>query len=241
MDSKILELININKTFKSDLLRPNHQALSDVSCSFLKNHAVAVLGHNGAGKTTTLRTILGLLKPDSGQVLFEGRPMVHEDRRNIGYMPEMNKLPVELRSEELLYFHLNLYKPRLSRAEKRELVLEKLESVGLLKRHRKAKIHQLSKGLGRRLAWAMASIHDPSLIILDEPFTGMDPLGRRDLQDWVLKSVEASRSLIMTTHDITTAKRLCPHLLIFRQGKVVYEGSSDISEAEILSYFEETL
>lgn len=237
MKTPILELSKLNKTFTQDLFKPKRQVLFDVNCKFEKGIACAILGHNGAGKTTTLRTVLGLLKPDSGTVQFEGHPITNEDRRNIGYMPETNKLPAELRAEELLYFHLNLYKPTLSSREKKELVEIHLSQVGLLKSHRKTKIGSLSKGLGRRLAWAMASIHEPTLLILDEPFTGMDPLGRKELSLWIEQATQKGSSIIMTTHDLKSAQTLCSEMIIFREGRIVYEGSTNLPEDQVLNFF----
>lgn len=234
---KILELVKVNKTFHHDLLKPKHPAVCDVSCSFETQTATAILGHNGAGKTTTIRTVLGLISEDSGQILFKGHPIRIEDRRSIGYMPETNKLPGDLRPDELLYFHLNLYQPKISRKEKKERVEEKLSEVGLLKNHRHKKIKFLSKGLGRRLAWAMSSIHDPELLILDEPFNGMDPLGRKELAKWIEKKVEKGRSVIITTHELEAAAKLCSRFVIFREGKIVYDGPSSIPEEQVLSYF----
>lgn len=241
MSTPVLELIKLNKTFKSDLLKQKHKALSDVSCVFPEGTATAIIGHNGAGKTTTLRTILGLLRLDSGEVLFKGNPITTENRRQIGYMPETNKLPGELRCDELLFFHLNLYKPQLTRKEKWALVEEKLQSVGLRNSHKHSKISLLSKGLGRRLAWAMASIHNPNLLILDEPFTGMDPLGRRELSEWILSSVKSGNSIIMTTHDLKSAVELCSKLVIFRSGQIVYQGDIHLPEDQIMKYFASTL
>lgn len=237
MKTPILELSKLNKTFKQDLLKPKHRALIDVSCSFEEGKSCAILGHNGAGKTTTLRTVLGLLHPDSGQVLFRGHPITNEDRRQIGYMPETNKLPGELRAEELLYFHLNLYKPKLSSKEKKELVEKNLSHVGLLKSHSQSKISLLSKGLGRRLAWAMASIHEPNLLILDEPFTGMDPLGRKELSLWINAAIKKGSSVIMTTHDLVSAQTLCTKMVIFREGRIVYDGPSSLPEDQVLNFF----
>jgi ABC-2 type transport system ATP-binding protein len=237
MSKSVLEIVNLNKTFRQDLLKPRNRALIEVSCSFAKGTANAILGHNGAGKTTTLRTVLGLLKPDSGQVLFNGHEIKTEDRRQIGYMPETNKLPGELHAEELLYFHLNLYKPQLLHREKMDLVEKKLQHVGLLKKHRHKRISFLSKGLGRRLAWAMASIHEPTLLILDEPFTGMDPLGSRELNQWIKTSIKNGITIIMTTHDLESARNLWSKFVIFREGRVVYQGDSKLEEEPLMSFF----
>ena len=212
MGSLILELRNVRKEFHQDLLKPRTTVLKDVSCGFERGIATAILGHNGAGKTTSLRILLGLMKADTGEILFEGRSMLSEDRRRIGYMPETNKLPSELRAEELLYFHLNLYKPELNTKTKKLLVDERLNAVGIVARHRSKKIAFLSKGLGRRLAWAMANIHDPDVLVLDEPFSGLDPLGRQDLGGWIKESLHKGKSVIMTTHDIDSARRLCSRL-----------------------------
>ncbi len=236
MSVPILELVKVNKTFSQDLLKPRHKALIDVSCSFEQGTAIAILGHNGAGKTTSLRTILGLIKPDSGQILFEGHPIKDEDRRQIGYMPETNKLAGELKVWELLYFHLNLYKPELDKKEKMSLVESHLESVGLIKK-KDAKIRMLSKGLGRRLAWAMASIHEPKVLILDEPYTGMDPLGRMELSSWIQNSLKKGISILMTTHDLKSASSLCSKMIVFREGRIIYQGTPQLAEDKIMSFF----
>jgi ABC-2 type transport system ATP-binding protein len=174
----ILEFQNVSKTFSQDLFSKPKKALINASFSFENSTGTALLGHNGAGKTTCIRIMLGLLNKDEGKVLFKNKTIAREDRGFIGYMPETNKLPNELRVHELLDSSLTIYRPDLKNHEKRILVLQKLEQVGLAKKFYNTKIKHLSKGLGRRLAWALATIHSPQLLILDEPFSGMDPLAQ---------------------------------------------------------------
>ncbi len=237
MDAPLVEFKHLYKQVRNDLFKSPTMILKDVSCAFEKGIATAVLGHNGAGKTSSLRILLGLLKADSGQVLFDGRSIKREDRRRIGYMPETNKLPMELRVEEMLYYHLNLYQPELSAKQKKERIVEQLTTVGISDKHRSKRIAFLSKGLGRRLAWAMANVHDPELLVLDEPFSGLDPLGREELAGWIANSLQKKKSVIMTTHELTSARKLCERFVIFREGSVVYQGPSSIADDRVLEYF----
>lgn len=231
----IVELVNVSKTFKRDIFTPAFQALNDITCSFAEGVATAVIGHNGAGKTTTLRLILGLLNPDQGQVLYQGHTMTAEDRRRIGYMPETNKLPGELRVHELLSLQLSLYKPSLKTQNRHGLIDKKLSEIGLHK-FAKTRVDALSKGLGRRLAWALASIHDPKLLILDEPLSGLDPLGRHEFCHWLETYIHNGCSVLMSTHDLESARKLCSQFVIFRQAKIVHQGPPP-SEDRLLSFF----
>ncbi|MBI2602588.1 MAG: ABC transporter ATP-binding protein [Deltaproteobacteria bacterium] len=232
-----IELHDINKTFRNDIFTHPEKALEQVNCSFKAGRATALLGHNGAGKTTSMRLILGLLKQDSGTILIDGTPMRREDRRRIGYMPETSKLPPDLCAEELLRFQLNLFKAPSSRQEERTTVGTTWEQIGLSSQHRLKKIRHLSKGMGRRLSWGLAIIHNPDLLILDEPFTGLDPLGRQDLSKWISDWVTKGGSVIMSTHELDLARRLCDDFVVLRTGRVAYSGDSKISDDRLLSFF----
>lgn len=232
-----LELRNISKTFRDDIFTRPEKALEAVTCSFRTGIATAVLGHNGAGKTTSMRLMLGLLNQDDGEILFDGAPMRREARGRIGYMPETSKLPLELCAEELLNFHLNLYKPRLSLQERRTVTGASLDLVGLSSQYRQKKIRKLSKGLGRRLSWALATVHAPELLILDEPFTGLDPLGRLDLCRWLSEWVSKGGSVIMSTHELDMARRLCEDFVVLREGRVVYAGDARIADDRLMGFF----
>ena len=169
----IISIKNISKTYEKKFLE-KESSLLDVSCEFPKGMCTALLGHNGAGKTSTIKIILGLLKADTGDVLFNKKKMTRQMRDNIGYMPETNKLPLELTAIEILRVQASLV---IKDKDIRAHVEQKLYEVGLSE-HRNLQISKMSKGMGRRLAWALANVGDPEVLILDEPFEGLDPIGR---------------------------------------------------------------
>lgn len=223
---KVLELQSVQKVFKNDILKKNQHVLNNVSLAFYQNCTNALIGHNGAGKTTTIRVILGLIKPDSGKVLFHGRAMEQADKSKIGYMPETNRLPQALTPEELLRFQVQRYGIHWSNGV-RSTIEEDLRKVGLWE-HRKKLIGKLSKGMGRRLAWVQSIIHRPEMLILDEPLSGLDPLGRRDMRQWIIDFRRDGKTLIFCVHDLKLVSDLADHIIIMRNGKVAY--SSDMDE-----------
>ena len=223
-DTPQLELRNIHKVFKSDLLKKSQTAVSDLSCHFPKGACTGLMGHNGAGKTTSIRMIFGLLKPDKGEVLFEGRAIKRHDRSQIGYMPEVNKLPLNLTCEELLHYQLKLIQPQsLKTRVYKQRVTEKLKEVELWS-HRSKRIGQLSKGMGRRLAWAQATIHQPKLLVLDEPFSGLDPLGRQLMSRLINSYRKEGQTIILCTHELWSVNEVCDHLHILHQGRLVFSS-----------------
>jgi ABC-2 type transport system ATP-binding protein len=217
----ILELRQLTKIYSSDLFKKPHTALNDVSCRFPRGRCTGLLGHNGAGKTTTIRMIFGLVKASKGSILFDGQPIEAHTKLRMGYMPEVNKLPVNLTCREVLDHHLAIFIPSLSRNEHKERVDQALEQVGLSQVAQK-RIKNLSKGMGRRLAWAQATIHQPDLVILDEPFSGLDPVAITDLLHWIKLYKKSGKSLILCTHDLWTVRELCDEVHIFRKGELVY-------------------
>jgi len=218
--STILELKNLHKVFNHDLFQKKTIAVNDVSCDFLTGKCTGLLGHNGAGKTTAIKMILGLIKPTKGKVIFDGKPLTITRKSKIGYMPEVNRLPANLSCEEVLEFHLRIY-TKLGHKQRRDLIQSSLEQVSLDKVKRK-KIKELSKGMARRLAWAQATIHSPTLVILDEPFSGLDPVARHDLLNWIKAYKAAGNTLILCTHELWTVRELCDEVHIFKNGQLAY-------------------
>jgi ABC-type multidrug transport system ATPase subunit len=225
----ILELVGITKSYQGDLSFKKRRVVDNLNLKFAANSCTALMGHNGAGKTSTIKMILGLVYPDHGKVIFRGQPLRIKDKAQIGYMPETNKLPLNFTCEELLTNQLKLYRPAgIKSSQIKKLVHERLDEVGLLQR-RASRIKHLSKGMGRRLAWAQAIIHNPSLVILDEPFQGLDPQGRHDLSQWIGQKKAEGKSLIISTHDFSTVFDLCDHIYIMKGGKLVFSTYNDTS------------
>lgn len=217
-----LVINGLSKIFNHDLLKKKQIALDSLNCEFPGGRCTGLLGHNGAGKTTTIRIILGLIRPDAGSVTFEGAPITLAVRRRLGYMPEINKLNGSLTPAEVLDFHLGLMNPEgaRTRQERRTTVGRLLEEVGL-KGHAKKRIGKLSKGMARRVAWALAVSHKPHLLILDEPSSGLDPLGRRDMMRWIQGEKERGTTIVLCTHELSQVKMLCDELHLLRAGKLV--------------------
>ncbi len=227
----VLELRDVHKTFKNDVFKKQKKVISGLTCQFRKGLCTGLLGHNGAGKTTTIRLILGLIRPDRGEILANGAHLSTRDRRHIGYMPEVNKLPAGLTPREILTYQLRLF----SRAELpaktiRELVNQKLIEVGL-GAHGNIRVSRLSKGLGRRLGWAQATIHEPSLVILDEPFSGLDPLGRQSMHEWILNLKQKGTSIVLCTHELMNTETLCDDFVVLQRGHLVYRHEHGLADA----------
>lgn len=218
----LLSIRGVEKTFKNDLFKPPVQSLKGIDLDFPEGVCTGLVGHNGAGKTTTIRMILGLIKPDRGSILYRGQPISHNRRATIGYMAESARFPGSLTAEEILETQLALHN-HPSSSSRSTTVSEKLASVGLGS-HGKRKLRDFSKGMMQRLAWAHATIHSPDLLILDEPFTGLDPLGRITMKNWILTEKKRGISVLLCTHELPQIMSLCDHIHILRHGKLVYSS-----------------
>jgi ABC-2 type transport system ATP-binding protein len=230
--STVLELRSISKVFKNDLLKAEQVVIDRLSLTFCAGRCTGLLGHNGAGKTTTMRMILGLIRPDTGQILYSGRPLVREDKYKIGYMPETNRLPRALTPLEILSQQIRIYAPgKLQKTLVKKLAEDQLDKVGL-KSHSEKRVRYLSKGMCRRLAFALATIHSPKVLILDEPFSGLDPLGRRKMLNWIEEEKDKGVSIILCTHELLQIQSLCDEFHILNQGQLVLSTSEPTSEVQ---------
>jgi len=223
MSERILEIRNLYKVYDNEVFKKKVFAVDDLNADFQTAQVSAILGHNGAGKTTTMRMILGLVRPNRGSILFRDRPISYRDRQIIGYMPEINRLPQLLTPEEVLKWHISCYpNVRSSKA----FIDECLDRAGLTM-HKKKKIKDLSKGLGRRVAWTLATSHDPELLILDEPLSGLDPVGRNQFSEWISEFKMSKKSIILCIHELDLVTKLCDQVYMIKQGKIIYDSKLD--------------
>lgn len=229
----LLELQDIGKTFRSDLFKPAHTAVDKLNLVLHPGSVTGLLGPNGAGKTTTIRIILGLVKADHGRILFRGQAMRTGARRSIGYMPEVSKLPGALNAYEVLKQQLLLTRsmPK-SRRQGQQLLEDKIQAVGLGK-HGKKPIRLLSKGLARRVAWAQATIHNPDLLILDEPASGLDPLARDLMLRWISEEQQRGAGILLCTHELAQVRALCQEIIILNQGRVAFDSRKVAADASL--------
>lgn len=231
-EKPILECINLSKDAQKPFSPKKFRIINKLSFSLSKGSMNVILGHNGAGKSTLLKSIMGFNIPSEGSILFNGQTMSTQDRANIGYMPESDTLPTKLTPFESLYFQADLYNHKYSL----DKVTEILDKVGL-KKHQKKLNRNLSKGMGRRLAWALASHHKPALLILDEPYSGLDPIGRIDMTKWIRELHEGGTSVLICTHELDLIPDYTDHLYILNQGKIVFETPKPIPDRDVMLKF----
>jgi ABC-2 type transport system ATP-binding protein len=224
----ILEIKNVEFTYKGK--NPIH-ALKGVSIEIKKGGIYSLLGPNGAGKTTLVNNILGFLKPDKGEIVFKGKKLDPSDRNlisEIGFEPQENILWGTLKVKEHLELMGNLYEiERRTLKERIEFLLDSLK----LKEKKNELVKKLSGGMKRRLQLAMAFLNSPSLLILDEPSSGLDPQSRRFLWDFLKKEKEKGKTILLTTHLMEEAQRVSDRIGIIDEGVLIEEGSvSEILE-----------
>ncbi len=213
-DSLMIEVANLTKRYAGVV------ALSDISFSVARGEVVGLLGPNGAGKSTTMRILAGYLPASSGTVRIAGRDVFRQSkevRRRIGYMPENNPLHHDLRVREYLKFRARL--KGLRRKSSRERVDVVMEQCGLTHVSRRI-IGQLSKGYRQRVGLADALVHEPELIILDEPTIGLDPNQIRSVRQ-LIKSLSPAHTVLISTHILPEAEMTCNRMVIMYEGKIL--------------------
>lgn len=218
-----LLLENISKSYGGKF------AVRDVSFTVNPGEIIGFLGPNGAGKTTTLRMALGLIKPDSGTVsLFGQAPGAHAFGR-IGFLPEERGLYKKQTARESIAHMARLNGMRGKAAFK--LADELLEKYGLGEAKRK-KNKDMSKGMAQKVQLLAAIAHDPEFYILDEPFSGLDPVNQQNLENMVREIAERGRTIIFSTHVMEHAERLCDRIILMSGGEKVFDGSTEAALAK---------
>jgi ABC-2 type transport system ATP-binding protein len=195
--------------------------LDDVDLEVPAGQVVGLLGPNGAGKTTLMRILFGVLTPDAGTIEWEGRAAVEADRRRWGYMPQERGLYRDMRAGDLLTWIARLH--GLDRRTGRQRADDLLERLGLGDRARD-KISTLSGGMAQRIQLAAAMVHQPSLLVLDEPFAGLDPVAVAFLSDVIVDHVRAGRHLLFSSHQLDLVEDLCETVTMIDKGRVVLQG-----------------
>ena len=202
----------------------NQKAVDNISFEVRTGEIVGFLGPNGAGKTTTMRMITQYLSPDSGQIMIGGKQTSrHNMRGSIGYLPEHNPLYEDMPVIDYLEFCGQLQGIPKSQLDQR--VREMVVMCGLNEEKHK-KIGELSKGFRQRVGLAQAMIHDPAILILDEPTTGLDPNQRVEIRD-LIKRLGRHKSVILSTHILPEVEATCDRILIINRGKIVANGTPE--------------
>jgi ABC-2 type transport system ATP-binding protein len=212
-------VLNIEKLSKSYGTR---QVLQDLTLHIQPGEIYGLLGPNGAGKTTTINIICNLLSADSGIIQIHGKPVSNTTKLLVGVAPQENLLYKTLSCEENLNFYARIY--GLKTPERRQQVETSLAAVNLLDRA-KSPIETLSGGMQRRMNIAVALVHQPKLLILDEPTTGLDIEARYEIWDLIRRLKSQGMTILLTTHLLDEAERLCQRIGILKGGQIVAEGS----------------
>jgi len=213
----ILELESIHKSFKRGFLGKRFDVLTGVDVGVHQGEVFGLLGHNGSGKTTTMRIILGLTRPDSGSIRVFGDGVHRDARSRIGYLSDELGLYPYLNADETLQLTGRLF--RLSRTDTRRRAQEMLEIVGLRERYHEP-TRNYSKGMRQRLGIAVALMNNPELLILDEPYTGLDPIGRRQLRELLLSLKDQGKTIIMSSHIVPDVEAVCDRVGILSEGRI---------------------
>ena len=199
------------------------EALKGVSLRVEKGQIYGLLGQNGAGKTTLIKILLGIVSKTEGDAALLGHPAGDAAaRRRVGYLPEDHQFPGYHTGHSLMDFYGTLY--GVPAADRRRKIPETLELVGIAGRMH-SKIRTYSKGMKQRLGIAQALLHDPDLIVLDEPTDGVDPLGRREIRELMTRLKEKGHTIFLNSHLLGEVELICDRVAILQQGRLVREGT----------------
>ena len=230
-----VELRNLQKTFKTWQwlkvagvplpwrYRTRVEAVRGIDLEVKRGEIFGFLGPNGAGKTTTIKMLMGLIKPTGGEMRVYGRsPDELNTRARIGYLPEHPYFYDYLKAWEILDFYGRLF--RIPKKLRRERIDELLELVGI-SHARNRKLREFSKGMLQRTGIASALINDPDLVVLDEPFSGLDPIGRKEMRDIVVSLGDRGRTVFFSSHILSDAELICDKVAIIDRGVLKAKGS----------------
>lgn len=209
-----IELKNITKTFN------NFTAVNNLSLIVPEGSIYGFIGPNGSGKTTTIRMIMNIFYPDCGSIEIFGEKHEGSSHLNIGYLPEERGLYKKMKVKELLMFYGKLRRASDIKS-KVDYWLNKLE----LSEWSDKKIETLSKGMSQKIQFITSIIHEPNIIILDEPFSGLDPVNADLIKDVVLELKSKGKTIIFSTHDMGTAERMCDYIFMIYKGEKVLDGT----------------
>jgi len=214
------EVGNVTKAYGSK------RVVDDVSFYVAQGEIFGLIGPNGAGKTTTIRMMMDIIKPDSGDIHILGEKLREDTKNHIGYLPEERGLYKKLTVLDTLTYLAALKGDRVANSRIEEL----LRRVGMLP-HKNKKIEELSRGMGQLIQFLTTIIHDPQLIILDEPFAGLDPVNTELLKEIVLDLRKQGKAVILSTHQMNQVEELCDRILMIDHGRsVLYGKLADIKK-----------
>ncbi len=212
---KIIEVSQVNKSFQ------NVKVVNDVSFEINQGEIMGLVGPNGAGKTTTIRMLMDIIKPDTGIIKLFGEPINAATKDKIGYLPEERGLYKKQSVADSLIYLSSLKSLTKKRAEERAEQLLKRVNMYV---HRNKKTDELSHGMGQLVQFVATILHDPELIVLDEPFIALDPVNTQLLKDFIVELKNQKKTVILSTHMMNQVEELCDRILMINKGRVVLYG-----------------
>jgi ABC-2 type transport system ATP-binding protein len=219
---KVVSIDGLIKDIRGGFGLRAKRVLNGVTFAVEEGEIFAFVGPNGAGKTTTLKVLLGLIRADGGRASVLGHDVREtEFRRHVGFLPEAPYFYDYLTGREMLHFYARVC--GVAKARRDERVDTLLDWVGLT-RAADARLRTYSKGMLQRIGIAQALVHDPQVVFLDEPMSGLDPIGRKEIRDLILRLHAAGKTVFMNTHILSDAEMLCHRVAIIVKGEIRFEG-----------------
>ncbi len=215
MEQNVLEVKKISKSFKDQIV------IKNLSFTVRGGETFGLLGPNGAGKTTTMRMIMNIIQPDEGEILFNGVKRQKLKGVHFGYLPEERGLYPRAKVLDVLVYFGTLNNLTMRKAEVE--AIRYLDRLGIVE-YTDAPINELSKGIQQKIQFIAAFLHDPDVLILDEPFTGLDPINQTVLQEILEEYKKKNKILILSTHLMDQAEKMCDHICLINQARVVIDG-----------------
>lgn len=229
----MIEVQHVSKHYRA------HTALDDVSLTIERGRVFGLLGPNGAGKTTLIRMINNIIKPDSGTILFDGKPLSASDGARIGYLPEERGLYRKMKVGEHAIYLARL--KGLSSSEAKRRLESWFEKFGIMPWWDK-RVEELSKGMQQKVQFVCTVLHEPELLIFDEPFSGFDPVNAELLKSEIIALRERGSTLIFSTHNMQSVEELCDDIALINQSHLVLSGSvTEVRARYRLPYYRMTL
>lgn len=215
MSHNILQAKNIVKQYQ------NHLALDNISLQISRGSIYGLLGPNGAGKTTLMKIINQITAPDSGEILFNGKNLERKHISNIGYLPEERGLYKKMKvGEQCLYLSRLKGISKIEASQQLKYWFEKLDILPWWNK----KVEELSKGMAQKIQFAVTVIHNPDLLIFDEPFSGFDPVNTAIIRNEILQLKDNGTSIIFSTHRMESVEEMCDEITLINKGKSILEG-----------------
>ena len=208
-------VLNLSKSFNAQ------NVVRDISFDITKGEVFGLIGPNGAGKTTIIRMLLDIIRPDSGEIMIMNERLCEETKNLIGYLPEERGL-----YKKLTVFETLTYLGALKEVDSKTRAVFLLEKMGMLQ-HKDKKISELSKGMQQKIQIIASIIHDPAFIILDEPFSGLDPVNMRLVKDLIMELGKEGKTILISTHMMDQVERMCGRIFMINKGEGVLYGKID--------------